>query len=266
MNILFLILSALVMIVSLILGFQNRGKLIETRKEKDETNTAIIAKISEIEGVNESIVEVIGEKQDMWTERNDALATLDVAKRNLADAESQYATVQSTFAKNKSRYDFLQEELKKLPPGVNPDTLGEDIERYKRELAKLQEELTSVNKEVDIAEKELARETHSLARQTDYQKERNVSFGVNSIEAKVTAVDRAWGFAVINAGEKQGISAESDLLVLSADRTPKAKLNIIQLDSNQLVANIDYLSTKATERIIRAGDSVILRKPNTGIQ
>jgi len=267
MNMFLLLLSAIAMIVSLVFGFQNRGSLIQTRKQKDETNGQIKAKIKQINDVNDEIETVISDKQAMHGEKSSALAALDSAERKLGEAKQQRQNVSDLYASNKARFDDLNEKLKPLEElGYTPETLSEDIDRKKTLLADHQEELKSLTRDIEIAEQNLRKNKNSLTRQVTAQEVRTQSFNVNSLEATVTAVDRAWGFAVVNAGESDGVTPELELIVVTPEREPKAKLNIIQLENGKLVANIDYDSAEMSGQAIRPGDRVILRKPNTGLQ
>jgi len=217
--------------------------------------------------VNDEIDIVIADKQTMHGEKSSALAALDSAERKLGEAKQQRQNVTDLYASNKAKFESLNKQLEPLEAlGYTPETLGEDIDRKRTLLADHQEELKRLTRDIEIAEQNLRKNQNTLGRQVTAQQERTQSFNVNSLEATITAVDRAWGFAVVNAGESDGVTPELELIVVTPERQPKAKLNIIQLEGSKLVANIDYDSAEMSGQAIRPGDRVILRKPNTGLQ
>ena len=86
--------------------------------------------------------------------------------------------------------------------------------------------------------------------------DRKKSFDRNSLVARVVAVNDAWGFVVIDAGQSSGINEATKLLVTRGNQTV-GKLSIVSVQGNRTVANI-LPETVASGLNVSPGDRVIL--------
>ena len=77
----------------------------------------------------------------------------------------------------------------------------------------------------------------------------------NATEGTVTAVNRDWGFVVINVGQRQGVEGDSSLIVKRAGQRI-ANLNIVEVKPNITVADIRQ---KALSGVVQPGDQVIFQ-------
>ena len=85
---------------------------------------------------------------------------------------------------------------------------------------------------------------------------RKKAFDRNSLTAHVVAVNNDWGFVIIDAGEKEGITPDTKLLVTRGTATV-GKLSILTVAGGRTVANI-LGDTLAPGMAPAPGDKVIL--------
>ena len=77
-----------------------------------------------------------------------------------------------------------------------------------------------------------------------------------ALVAKVVAVNQAWGFVVVDAGQRLGITEATKLLVTRGNKTV-GKLSIVSVQNERTVANI-LPETLAGGLNVAPGDRVIL--------
>jgi len=248
-------------IVSILFCWKNRSGLTEARQQKDQINAQIEKKIAEITALKDEVVSVQDLRAKAEAQRDERSAELESVQRKLKAAQTEEARVQAIYDKSKSEYDRLAGELDKLPAGVSPETLGQDIDGLEATLTERSTELESLNRSMEIAETSLEKNQKALDSQQERQRQRLKGYDINSLEARVTAVDPVWGFVVVDAGSQQGLTPESALLVIDESSRPVGGLDIIQLESGSAVANYQTMGV-GKQRGVEPGDRVILRRPN----
>jgi len=254
------ILAFLGSIGAIVLGLQNRKTFLASRAEKDADNKIIKTELGELEGVIDSVVAVQTDRKRAEGERDEQKELLASAKRKLASRKSEAQALDAQMKKYQDEFSEYQAKLDRLPPGVSLDTLNEDMNRLKQTLAEKQADLASLEKEIEVMNDNYVRSSKQLDDKVEFQATRTKSFNVNSLVAKVTAVNRDWGFVIVDAGSEAGITADTSLLV-ARNSEPIGKLRIISLEPRTLVADIDF-DTVDNGLPILPGDKVVLEKPN----
>lgn len=253
-----LILAALASLVGIFFGYQNRTTFVETRNAKDKENAETTKVIAETQAVNDSINIVFEDLRGMEDERDEAKELLDGSNRKLSQTKSSLTVEQTKLTALQEEYAKYEEEIAKLPPGISVETLSEDIARLNQTVTDKEGEIVSLEGEIAVVEDSIDQAERRLTAHRLTQTEREERFSTNSIQATVTAVNREWGFVVVNAGAQDGIAPDSSLLVMR-DSEPVSKLRIISLEADTVIADID--DATVTGRVI-PGDSVILEQPN----
>jgi pyridoxal biosynthesis lyase PdxS len=150
----------------------------------------------------------------------------------------------------------MKKELELLPPDVKPETLQEDLNRIKQGIAELKAKSESKQTEVDAEVSKVAavqRAVDNLARKKE---DRQKAFERNSMSFSVVAVNSDWGFVVVNAGEPEGISESTKLIVTRGTQTI-GKISILSVSGGRTIANI-LTDTLTPGYSIEPGDKVIL--------
>ena len=182
------------------------------------------------------------------------------AKRKLASRKSEAEALDAQLKKYQDEFASYKSQLDKLPAGVSLETLAEDINRQKQTLVEKQADLAALEKEIEVMNQNHKRVKEIEQDKIAYQEKRTRSFDVNSLEATITAVNRDWGFVIVDAGSEAGITSSTALLV-SRNNLPVGKLRIISLEPQSLIADIDF-DNDYNQTTIIPGDSVVLAKPN----
>ncbi|MEM6916119.1 MAG: hypothetical protein AAF491_06080, partial [Verrucomicrobiota bacterium] len=129
------------------------------------------------------------------------------------------------------------------------DTLTEK-QAQKTELM-TQVESANQNKQVQVAK---------VKEEEQYQVTRAQRLAVNGLVATVIAVNKDWGFVMVNAGRAHGVEADSSLLVRRGNARI-ARLRIVNLEDTSIVA--DVVEESLTPGIdVKPGDKVIFESTN----
>jgi len=255
-----LILSAVVILVATVFAYQNGQEFTKARLAVTHPVTGANAKVYvELKKADAVIAEIGGVVAEIDTVK-DELAKASEKKKaeqlRIAQADNETKRVQEELdGKNKTLAE-LRIKLEKLPQGMKPETLVEDINTMKKNIAELGSQAEAKKKETEGEEQKVAEARKALDDIVRKIEDRKKSFDRNSLSAHIVAVNSDWGFVVIDAGQTQGITAATKLLVTRGTQTV-GKLSIISVQGGRTVANI-LPETLAPGLMIAPGDRVIL--------
>ena len=93
-----------------------------------------------------------------------------------------------------------------------------------------------------------------------FQVQRAQKLAINGLIATVIAVNKDWGFVMVNAGREHGVQADSSLLVKRGN-SRIARLRIVNLGDRSIVA--DVVDESLTSGIdVKPGDKIIFESSN----
>ncbi|MFC5051300.1 hypothetical protein ACFPK9_11845 [Rubritalea spongiae] len=190
-------------------------------------------------------------------------AQLDARSAEQRNVAKELATLESSIAAKQKEIA----EMEKVIAGAK-DKLGDvDVSSLPAYIQELNDSRKTLNREYEelliaAEEAQAKRDTaqNKIQEIVDKEAVRGASLAQNSISSLVTAVNSDWGFVVISPHPQAKIESDSRLMVVRGAR-PLARLNISAVEANRVIADIDYDSLADGARI-RAGDRVILAKPN----
>jgi myosin heavy subunit len=250
------ILSAVLMAVASFFAYQNGRSLASTREAKAALHRKIKAEQGVVNALVDQINQTIADVARVQGELDVESEKLKAQKLKIAQAEGETKRVQGDLDSNNSKLAELRVQLEKLPPDVKPETLQEDLNRIKQGIAELKAKSEAKQQEVDAENAKVVavqRAVDNLARKKE---ERQKAFARNSMSATVVAVNEDWGFVVVNAGEPEGISESTKLIVTRGTQTI-GKISILSVSGGRTVANI-LADTITPGYSIAPGDKVIL--------
>jgi len=221
------------------------GINIDVQKSLDEANKVV----SEVNGVVANIGTVQGEL-DVETEKTKS------QKLKLAQVENDLKRDQDQLDVSNKKLADLRLRLDKLPKGMKPENMVEEINGMKKSTAELQAQVELKKKEIQAEEEKMVTARKEYEEVVKKIEDRKKSFDRNSLVARVVAVNDAWGFVVIDAGQSSGINEATKLLVTRGNQTV-GKLSIVSVQGNRTVANI-LPETVANGLSVSPGDRVIL--------
>lgn len=250
------ILSAVIILVSAFFAYQNGQEFTRVRTGVIATNLNVQKAKADSEKVVSDVeiakADVGRVKEELDVESEKAKSQ----KLKLAQVENDMKRDTDMLESNNKKLADLKMKLEKLPKGMKPETMVEQINTMKKNTAELEAQVELKKKEVAAEEEKM------ITARKDYEEvvrkieDRKKSFDRNSLVARVVAVNDAWGFVVIDAGQSNGINEATKLLVTRGTRTV-GKLSIISVQGNRTVANI-LPETIAKGMSIAPGDRVIL--------
>jgi peptidoglycan hydrolase CwlO-like protein len=251
-----LLLSAVVMGIAAVFAFQNGRTFKEVRESKDNVHSKIKTELTSLQNSVEEINKVVG---DVIRVQNDVESQGEKLKSNklkIAQTDSEVKRTEEELKTKSDKMNQLTVQLNKLPAGFNPQTITEDLNKIKQEIVELQTQAEAKKQEVATQEKKAGEAQKVLDDVVLKIETRKKSFERNSMKARVVAVNNDWGFVVIDAGEKEGITADTKLLITRGTKTI-GKINTFSVQSGRTVANI-LTDTLAVGMQPAPGDSVIL--------
>jgi len=211
------------------------------------------------------------------------LNELNQEKTNLAEAKKAHGEAQDTRDKASADLALLEQELKRQEATIAKAKVRlEQIAVEQKEIdlvvAKL-DGITSVDELIakekglndTLIEKTAAKDAEvvKLAASTKMkitietsvrglekkQLERSKVIALNGLEAMVVAVNKDWGFVMVNAGMTLGVSASSSMLVKRGEELI-ARLRIVTLAPDMVVCDIVPESISKGTRVM-PGDKVV---------
>ncbi|MFT5107809.1 MAG: hypothetical protein ACI8XO_002570 [Verrucomicrobiales bacterium] len=257
----FLILSSVVLIASAVLGWMNREEFITVRTAKDDTNEQTAAKMKKTDGEIETLNAMNVALDDTHQAYDESvLATQGYDDR--ITSQNQLLTAANTekagLMEVKSEYDQALEDLRLKFAGIKFDEIPAKIQEMKDELAEAEKKKAELELSVAAMGKRVERNNGTIQTYSKKQAERSQGISLNGTEGTITAVNQDWGFAVINIGKNQGVSADSELIVKRGTEIV-GKLSIVSIEPRLTVADIRQDTLRDGARIL-PGDKVIFEK------
>lgn len=217
-----------------------KESLLDAKKERGE--------------LDDSLVTATEDRSTAKDSRDQTSADLSVTNETIKRQDSQIGSLQKEIEADqvkKKEIDLVVSEI-----GVdNVEELEQNIQTQKDMLANRQNELQTA-----VTELETKKEDTLVAEQgvRELQQERidhakNVA--LNGLEATVIAVNREWGFVMVNVGNTLGVAADASLLVKRGGERV-ARLRITDISEEILMAEIVEGSLVEGGRVT-PGDKVI---------
>lgn len=250
------ILSAVVMVVASLFAYQNGRAFAEVRNNVASTHVKVRSELNAAEKSVTQVKEVASQANAVTEELSVEQERIKSQKLKIAQVDNDTKSVQDELDSQNAKLAEQKIKLEKLPQGVKPETLVEDMNRIKKSIADLKAEAADKEKQVSTEEAKVAETRKGLDDLVRKIEERKKSFDRNALSAQVVAVNPDWGFVVVNAGDRRGITEATKLLVVRGTRTV-GKLSIVSVQGDRTVANI-LPDTLARGMTIQPGDRVIL--------
>ena len=166
---------------------------------------------------------------------------LDAAKKQATDATAALATANDA-AKT------AQDSLDTIKKTLNGKTADEIVQAE----AKAESDLVAAQSEQQIMQTQLQDSQSQIAKLQDALKRSPTGTQPPGISGKVTFVDRAWNFVILDVGISAGVVPNGELIVYRG-RTFLGKVRVTKVDPNDAVAEI----LPDVQGNIQIGDSVL---------
>lgn len=250
------ILSAVIILVSAFFAYQNGREFTSVRTAVAVANMQVQTALND---ANKVVTDVNGVVANIGTVQGE----LDIEGEKLKSQKLKLAQVENDLKRDQDQLDTASKKLAdqrvrlaKLPQGMKPETMVEEINGMKKATAEFQAQIELKKKEAEAEEAKMGDARKAYEEVVRKIEDRKKSFDRNSLVARIVAVNTAWGFVVVDAGQSGGITEATKLLVTRGNQTV-GKLSILSVQDNRTVANI-LPETLAQGMRIAPGDRVIL--------
>jgi multidrug efflux pump subunit AcrA (membrane-fusion protein) len=198
----------------------------KTKKDLDEANSA---------------------KDQVTAQLTTANTQIDTDKTQLAAAQKAQDDLNTQLTQAKADVQTQLDNIKKIN-----DALGMSPEDAKAKMAKDEADLTAAQSQEKIIQDQLQASQKQIADLQDAINRSKVGTMPPGISGKVTFVNRAWNFVVLNVGLSNGVVPNGELIVYRG-RDFLGKVKVTSAEQNTAVADI-LPNAKAD---IQIGDDVL---------
>lgn len=250
-------LTVLFLTLSAVFGVLNHGKTQSLREAATRTDTARadaervkIAKEKELQAREASVAEASARYAE--TEAKIASSEADLIKSQSDKAELH--------AQLRTQKEELVELQKRLEEAAAPRELMPDVLPMPG-AGDLQTQLEETRKQLDSAERERQllsekiRTTQNSGTVTEAPQKRRAVTAKPSVRGTVLAVNQAYNFVVLNLGGRQGVEANSEMLVLRGG-TLIGRIRVSSVEPATAIGDI-VGSSLARGVQVQPGDTVI---------
>jgi hypothetical protein len=257
----FLILASAVLLGGAALGWMNREEFIQVRTDKDSNNQSIAKRVKQTDDEIGKLNTLFKALDVTHGEFDEAELGTERYERNITEQQQLLTAAmakKSTLMEAKAKQDGVLEDLRLKFEGIEFSELPGKIEEMKTEVADAQKKEGELTIAVEAMSKRVERNEGTIQTYDKRQSERGQGISLNGTEGTITAVNQDWGFAVINIGKNQGVTADSELIVKRGNQIV-GKLTIVSIEPRLTVGDIRQDTLKKGARIL-PGDRVIFEK------
>jgi hypothetical protein len=252
MPLLFGTLTALVLAISVWIGFKNQTEYKKQIGYRQDEEASYKIEVGILEKRTANWKETMGEKEEL-------IASNEVLAEEISDIESKLVSIKSEIAQKESKKKQLQAEVaaatavfdkvggvRALVPkikGLRSDiaSLTADIEQGNATLSNLKQSKTDTQASIVLNEERVEFETSGKSQPF--------------LKTTIKTVYSSWGFVTLNGGEIQGVVPGSILIVVRGEEVV-ARLKVTTVEPNRAAADILRESIGA-DVILTSGDKVV---------
>jgi flagellar biosynthesis chaperone FliJ len=253
-----MILSGLTMIAAAVVGVLNKKDIERVNNELNGLRaevTEVGAKLGEAEDKRDESEDKETQAKDS---RNQAAAAVEEVNQKLKQIQRGVEDVSAELKKKEIEKKEIDLAVSKLFPGGDIQK-SEDLEMtltmLKDTLTEAQTKKTDLSTQLGAAAGLKQTQVAKVKEEEKFQIQRAQKLALNGLVATVVAVNKEWGFVMINAGRSLGVTADASLLVKRGN-TRIARLRIVNLEESSVIADlVDDSLVKGIE--VQPGDKVI---------
>ena len=231
---LFLSMAALIG-ASIVAGLNNR-KLGDSRAKITELTQQLNSLNSELDQSQQALDAAKVANQQAKTANQQAKANLSLASDDLRrkTAESERLTGQYDEKKNElAEFALFEEKLK----GRSSEQIQVEFDKLVADKAALQKEREELEAQVVKVQDAYDKNVQKIRDLDQREQKRREQLALTGIEADIIAINREFGFVILNAGSDHGVTPDSGLLVQrGVDRV--GRLRIVSVEPQITVADV----------------------------
>lgn len=248
----FLYASAVLLVASAALGYLNHAYLKEKSAKLKETETTLTRTVGEL-GTTKKELKATGEQltasKSKVTELEGSLAA---AKSEAERLNGQIADFQSQIAARQAEIEQLKTQVASSGSGVGRPGGPSDAEKRMTELQAQVAELSQVKASLDD---KLAAAESRVKSLVVAEQRRQAGLMAKGLSGEILAVNQAWNFVVLNLGDRQGVTANAEMIVMRRGAMV-GRVKITSVEPSQSIADI-VPSSMSPGLVVQPGDRVI---------
>jgi uncharacterized protein (DUF3084 family) len=253
-----LIVCILLSMGAAVLGFLNRGKLLDTRAELESTNSQLASTRQqlettkgELEEKKQEVTKLGSEKDTLTAELGEARNELDKTKQDLVASQEQVTAAQTEIEQLKQDSEAKDTRIAELEQQeTSPEGTPAGVETAEMQ-ARLTE-LETVNTQLQDQNTALSTQIAELRRKEDSRQKLQMRQGLTGT---ILAVNQAWNFVVLSLGDRQGVVPNAEMLV-QRDGQFLGKVRVTSVEPSTSIADI-LVRTVPRGLSVMPGDKVI---------
>ena len=193
----------------------NNKELSKEREEYTNLTNQYNTLNSDLDEVQQNLESAEQELATVKTGNDQARANLSLKEDELRRANTEVERLTAQYESQKAQLEELA-LLEKSLDGKNPATVQAEYEGLVMRRDQLRQELEQVRGEIvsanNLVEKNEARISDLVVK----EEERRERIALNGMEADVIAVNREYGFVIVNVGSDYGVTSDASLLFSAA--------------------------------------------------
>ena len=253
-----LIACILLSVGAAVLGFLNRGKLLETRGELENTqgeltatNQQLDATKGELEKKKEEVTQLGSEKDKLTADLGEARTEVDKAKQELTTAQEQVTAAQTEIEQLKQDAEAKDTRIAELEQQTTtPEVAPEAVETV--EMQARMTELETLNQQLQDQNTALSTQIGEFQRKDEGRRKLQMRQGLSGT---ILAVNQAWNFVVLSLGDRQGVVPNAEMLI-QRDGQYLGKVRVTSVEPSTSIADI-LVRTVPRGLSVMPGDRVI---------
>jgi len=242
-----------------VLGFLNRGKLVETSADLDNTSSQLNSTRqelqttkAELEEKKQEITSLGSEKDTLTSELGEARNELTKAKEEIVAAQERATTAEGEITQlqqDSEAKDIRIAELEQeVSAGGSPAEPGVDLTELQARIG----ELETINQSLQDQNTGLTAQVAELRRKEGDRQRGLMRPGVSGT---ILAVNQAWNFVVLSLGDRQGVVPNAEMLV-QRDGQFLGRIRVTSVEPSTSIADI-LVRTVPRGFTIMPGDRVV---------
>ncbi|MFL2436532.1 MAG: hypothetical protein ACJ0IZ_08455 [Verrucomicrobiales bacterium] len=256
-NIYLLIPALIAIIASIGFSLKNRTALKDTRDARIKNNNQIVEVLNDIQQTDDPAL--IASYEALYAQEvrlAESKANTDSHNVNIKRLDNEIAGLNSEKAPVDKKIATAENAVKEISerfPGTTLQNVAEKIKQLESDLETAKQDLATRKTELEVVNKKVAANEVRIEKAEKVQTDRLSNIGRNAAEGLITAVNKDWGFVLVNIGKDQGVQGDSELIV-QRDGIRIGNLNVVSIQPGLTVADINQ---KGLSGSVEPGDKVI---------
>lgn len=255
-RILTIIAGTLLLAVSAVLGFLNKGKLAEEAANRDSIQANVKSKQDRLAADKELLVKAEKDREEAQNVTKTLATELKDLKGKNEAMSTEVTSLQSAVTDNKDKIAKLSKDQEGAP---DLDAIAEKITDLKKEQAKFAQEVADKEAQLVNTEAKVGIVQNRIKAAEGREEDIRKRISPSELKASIASVHQALGFVIINAGGNKGVVLGSNLAVMRGNEKV-GELVVSSVEKNRSSADIVPGSLGANQMLM-PGDTVVAVRP-----